>query len=86
MILAIDIAIAIIVLVGIAATYRMLAGPTDADRAVGGDLLLFGLIGLVALVGVRIGSTATFDIVLVAALLGFLTAISLARILTRGRR
>lgn len=64
--------------------YRMKSGPTDADRAVAADLILFGAVGLIALLGVSKGSTFTFDIVLIAALVGFLGALSLARILTKG--
>ncbi|TQO20707.1 multicomponent Na+:H+ antiporter subunit F [Rhodoglobus vestalii] len=86
MMIGIDIGIGIIVIACFAATYRILVGPTEADRAIGGDLLLFGMIGLLALFGVRIQSTATFDIVLIASLVGFLSALSLARILTRGKR
>ncbi len=86
MTLGIDIAIAIIAAACLATTYRMLAGPSEADRAIAGDLLLFGIIGLIALFGVRMGAAATFDVVLVAAFVGFLSALSLARVLTRGRR
>jgi multicomponent Na+:H+ antiporter subunit F len=86
MMIGLDIGIGIIAIACVAATYRMLVGPSEADRAIGGDLLLFGMIGLLALIGVRIGSTATFDIVLIASFVGFLSALSLARILTRGKR
>ncbi|HSP52129.1 MAG TPA: monovalent cation/H+ antiporter complex subunit F [Cryobacterium sp.] len=86
MMLGIDIGIGIIVVACFAATYRILVGPTEADRVIGGDLLFFGMIGLFALFGVRIGSTATFDIVLIASFVGFLSALSLARILMRGKR
>ncbi|OLT46216.1 pesticidal protein Cry26Aa [Saccharomonospora sp. CUA-673] len=70
----------------IASTYRMLAGPTEADRVVAGDLLLFGVAGMIALFGIRAASTYTFDIVLITSLVGFLGALSLARALTRGKR
>lgn len=84
--IGVDIGIVIIALASLASLYRMLIGPTDADRAIAGDLLMFCVIGLVALMGLRMGSTATFDLVLIAALLGFLGAVSLSRALTRGRR
>ena len=84
--IGLDIGIVIIGLACVASTYRMLAGPTEADRAVAGDLLLFGVIGLLALFGVRTANAFTFDIVLVAALVGFLSALALARALTRGKR
>ncbi|RUQ96949.1 pesticidal protein Cry26Aa [Labedella endophytica] len=84
--IGIDIAIGIVVVAWLASAYRILKGPTEADRAIAGDLLLFGMVALVALFGVRIASAATFDIVLVAAFVGFLGALSLARVLMRGKR
>lgn len=84
--MAIDSAIAIITLACLVATYRMLAGPSEADRAIGGDLLLFGIIGLILLFGIRTPNVFAFDITLVATLVGFLGALSLARALTRGKR
>ncbi len=84
--IGLDVGIGIIAAACLASTYRMLTGPTDADRAIAGDLLLFGMIGLIALFGVRLSAAATFDITLIAAFVGFLSALSLARVLTRGRR
>ncbi|MFC4372254.1 monovalent cation/H+ antiporter complex subunit F [Citricoccus nitrophenolicus] len=84
--IGIDIGIGLLVAACLASTYRMLAGPSEADRAIAGDLLLFGILGLLALIGVRIASAATFDIVLVTAVVGFLSALALARALTRGKR
>lgn len=84
--IGIDVAIVIVAGSCLAAVYRMLAGPDDADRAIAGDLLMFAVVGLIALIGVRTASAFTFDIVLVAALVGFLGALSLARALTRGKR
>lgn len=84
--IGVTIAIAIITVSCLTATYRMLTGPTDADRTIGADLLLFGVVGLIALFGVLTANRFTFDIVLVAALVGFLGALSLARALTRGKR
>lgn len=84
--IGIDIAILLIAIACTAAAYRMLQGPTEADRAIGGDLLMFGVIGLITLFGIRLQNPFTFDIVLVAALVGFLGALSLARALTRGKR
>lgn len=84
--MSIDIGIILMSVACVAATYRMLAGPTEADRVLAGDLLLFGVVGLIALFGVRAQNAFTFDIVLIAALVGFLGALSLARALTRGKR
>lgn len=84
--IGLDIGLGLLVLACLASTYRMIAGPTDADRVVAADLLLFGIMGIIVLIGVRMASTATFDIVLVLSAVGFLGALSLARALTRGKR
>ncbi|AGF72808.1 monovalent cation/H+ antiporter complex subunit F [Corynebacterium halotolerans] len=82
----IDIAMIIIGLSVVPAVYRMMVGPTRADRAIAGDLVTVAVVGLLALVGIRDGSQFTFDIVLIASLVSFLTAIALARALTAGVR
>lgn len=82
----IDVGLALLVVACLASTFRMIAGPAEADRVVAADLLLFGMVGIIALVGVRTASAATFDIVLVASMIAFLGALSLARTLTRGNR
>lgn len=86
MTLGLDIGIGIIFIACLASAYRIIKGPSEPDRVIAGDLLLFGSIGLIALFGVRAESFATFDIVLIASFVGFLGALSLARILTRGKR
>lgn len=65
---------------------RIVVGPTEADRVVGADLLGFSVIAMIALVGVRAGSAGVFDLVLVATLVAFLSALGLARLLNRGAR
>jgi multicomponent Na+:H+ antiporter subunit F len=67
-------------------SYRIVVGPTPADRAVAADLLTFAIVALIALVGARVQSPATLDLVLVATLVAFLSSVSLARALTRGWR
>lgn len=84
--IAIDIAIGGCALALAASAFRIAKGPTPADRVVATDLLTFSLIALIALIGTRVASTGTFDLVIVATLVSFLAAVSLARALTRGRR
>jgi multicomponent Na+:H+ antiporter subunit F len=64
----------------------LLRWPADGDRAVAADLVFFGFIGLVALFGMRLDTAVMFDIVLVATVVGFLATLSLARMITGGRR
>ncbi|PZR55036.1 pesticidal protein Cry26Aa [Xylanimonas oleitrophica] len=80
------VAVVLVTLSMLPAVHRMVRGPRDADRAVAADLFFFGVIALVALLGTLLGATGTLDLVLVASLVGFLSALSLARVMTRGRR
>lgn len=82
----IDVAIVIVAIAAVAASYRMLKGPHTGDRAIAADLVYFAFIGLLALVGVRVDSPFVYDIVIVATLVGLVSALSLARLMTGGRR
>ena len=84
--IVLDIAILIVALTALPAAYRMLIGPTRADRVSAADSMLFILVAMIALVGMKKGSGFTFDLVLVASVVGFLSAVSLARALMRGAR
>ncbi|MGP9536495.1 monovalent cation/H+ antiporter complex subunit F [Brachybacterium sp. AOP43-C2-M15] len=81
-----DIAIGGCVIALLIAALRIIRGPTPADRVVAADLLTFSVVGLIALIGTRLAREGTFDLVLIATLVSFLSAISLARALSRGRR
>jgi multicomponent Na+:H+ antiporter subunit F len=81
-----DLAIAGCGLALLVSAYRIAHGPTPADRAVAADLLTFTVIGLIALIGTRAHRAGTFDLILVATLVAFLAAVSLARALTKGHR
>lgn len=70
----------------IAVAYRMISATTDADRAIAADLLMFSFTGILAILGVILAGEFFFDLILVASVVGFLSAVSLARALTRGRR
>jgi multicomponent Na+:H+ antiporter subunit F len=75
---------AAIVAVGLVpVAFRLLAGPSSADRAIATDML--GLLGvcLAALTALLAGHAAFLDIALGIALVGFLAAIAFARLLER---
>ncbi|WP_431796062.1 monovalent cation/H+ antiporter complex subunit F [Microbacterium enclense] len=84
--IVLDIAIAACGVALLLSAWRIGIGPTRGDRAVAADLLTFSLIGLIALFGTRMASVGTFDLVVIATLVAFLAAVSLARALTGGRR
>ncbi|MDN5730730.1 MAG: monovalent cation/H+ antiporter complex subunit F [Yaniella sp.] len=70
----------------IAVAIRIVTARTDADRAVSADLLMFSFTGMLAMIGVLLAGAFFFDLILIASIVGFLSAVSLARALTRGRR
>jgi multicomponent Na+:H+ antiporter subunit F len=65
---------------------RAWRGPTPGNSAVAGDLIFFAFIGAVAVLGVSLPIDAVMDIILIAALLGFLSVLSLARLIQGGKR
>lgn len=68
------------------AVIRAFRGPTSGNSAVAGDLIFFAFIGAVAVLGVLLSIAAVMDIILIAALLGFLSVLSLARWMQGGKR
>ncbi len=68
------------------AAYRVWKGPSSGNSAVAGDLIFFAFIGAVAVLGVLFDIEAVMDIILIAALLGFLSVLSLARWMQGGKR
>lgn len=80
------IAVVALSLAALAGIYRIVTGPTDGDRVAAADLLTYSVVGLIAVTGMRLTSLGTLDLVLVATLVAFLSAVSLARALTRGAR
>ena len=68
------------------AVVRIVLGPTAADSAAAGDLIFFAFIGIVAVFGLIFAIDAVIDLILVAAVLGFLSILSLARLLQGGQR
>lgn len=83
---ALLIAVAACALALLAAVFHIVRGPTPADRVVAADLLTLSVVAIIALLGVHLGRQGTFDLVLIATLVAFLSAVSLARGLGRGRR
>ena len=79
----IDIGLVAIVLAMALAAYRILIGPSSADRGAGADVIF---VGLVALLGHRLETDLVIDIVVVCTLVGFLSALSIARLISGGKR
>ncbi len=66
------------------AAYRLMTGPTAADRVFALDTMYInGLMALLAL-GLRFNSNLYFDIALLIALFGFVSSAAMAKFLLRG--
>lgn len=64
--------------------WRLLRGPTIADRVLALDTLYLGLVALVVLLGLQWQTPLLFEAALIVALLGFVGTVALARYLSRG--
>jgi multicomponent Na+:H+ antiporter subunit F len=78
--------LALLTITIVLAVIRALKGPTAGNSAVAGDLIFFAFIGAVAVLGIMFAITAVMDIILISALLGFLSVLSLARLIQGGKR
>lgn len=65
---------------------RIFTATDAATRAAAGDVIFFSCVGILIIQGMLRGSAVSVDLSMLAAMLGILTTIALARIVTRGRR
>jgi multicomponent K+:H+ antiporter subunit F len=65
--------------------WRLLRGPSAADRVVALDTMYVNTLALLVLLGVWRGSSLYFEAGLVIAMLGFVGTVALCRYLLRGR-
>lgn len=65
---------------------RIFTAPDPATRAAVGDLIFFACVGILIIQGMLTESAVSVDLGMIAAILGILATIALARIITRGRR
>ena len=79
----IDIALVLVVAGALAATVRASIGPSRADRIVAAELGFIAAVSAIVLIALRLDEPILFDSALIAVLVGFLTTIGLARLVTR---
>lgn len=65
--------------------YRIVIGPSPADRAIALDLLAISFIGIVCLLCVIWGNAWYFDAVPILTLVGFIGSVAIARYLEKGK-
>ncbi|KUG51848.1 transporter [Serinicoccus chungangensis] len=78
--------VAILLLAAVLGLVRVLLSRDDASVAAVSDLAYFCAVGIFLMVGLNSESIVLLDVASLAALVGILATVSLARILTRGRR
>ena len=70
----------------VVAAVRAVRGPGDANRAVMADLSYFCAVALFVLFVIRQGSAVALDVVMLGSLIGVLSTVALARLLSRVQR
>lgn len=78
--------VAILLVAAVLGLVRVMTARDDASVAAVSDLVYFCAVGIFLMVGMASESIVILDVATLAALVGILATVSLARILTRGRR
>ncbi|WP_010148270.1 monovalent cation/H+ antiporter complex subunit F [Serinicoccus profundi] len=78
--------VAILLLAAVLGLARVMTARDDASVAAVSDLVYFCAVGTFLMIGMASESIVLLDVASLAALIGILATVSLARILTRGRR
>jgi multicomponent K+:H+ antiporter subunit F len=66
------------------AGWRLLRGPTLADRILALDTLYVNSVALLVLIGIHFGTVIFFEAALIIAMIGFVSTVALAKYLLRG--
>ncbi len=78
--LAVDGVLVVLAVAFALALWRIARGPTAADRVAAADLTFFLVVGAVALLGARTDAGVYFDVVLVVAVVGFVSTLALTKV------
>lgn len=82
--LCVDIAFGAIVIAFALTVFRLLRGPTLADRVVALDMMALLGIAFIGLFSIATGEAAYLDVAIALALIGFLATVAFARYIYRG--
>jgi multicomponent K+:H+ antiporter subunit F len=66
------------------AGWRLLLGPTLADRILALDTLYVNSVALLVLIGIYFDTAVFFEVALIIAMMGFVSTVALAKYLLRG--
>ena len=64
--------------------WRLLRGPTLADRILALDTLYVNSVALLVLIGIYFDTALYFEVALIIAMMGFVSTVALAKYLLRG--
>lgn len=76
-----DIPLVLVAAAFLVALIRIARGPTLPDRAVAAEVALVTVVGGIALLAARLGSTHFLDVIVVATLIQFIATVSFGRLL-----
>lgn len=79
-----EVAIALFVSAMALTTWRLLRGPSLADRVLALDTLYVNALALLVLLGIRFDTAVYFEVALVIGLLGFIGTVAIAKYLLHG--
>jgi multicomponent K+:H+ antiporter subunit F len=81
---ALDFGFAAISLALLMNLWRLVAGPTVADRVLAGDTMVTNVIALIMLFGIQQSTTMYFEAALLFAMFGFVGTVAYCRFVLRG--
>ncbi|MCT4776713.1 MULTISPECIES: Na(+)/H(+) antiporter subunit F1 [Exiguobacterium] len=78
------VALAILVLAMLGMLYRVIKGPTTADRVIALDSIGIGLISVVSLLSILLDTTMFFEVILLLGILAFIGTVAFSKFLEKG--
>lgn len=81
-----DLALLLLAMTLIPAIWRASTGPSDPDRAIGADHVFYVFLASLALIALRFERPMLLDLLLVGILIGFISAVVLARFVGRSQK
>jgi multicomponent Na+:H+ antiporter subunit F len=78
------VALAILVFAMLLMLYRVVKGPTTADRVIALDSIGVALISVVALLSILLDTTMYFEVILLLSILAFIGTVAFSKFLERG--
>jgi len=66
------------------ALYRVIKGPTLPDRTIAIDSIAINMIGIIAVVSIKLNTLHFVDVILVIGILGFIGSVAFSKFLVKG--